>query len=345
MKTFLNTTLRNVFWFKKVHEQKELEVKPPFQRNPVWVTRQKSFLIDTILNGYPIPEIYMQEIINENSTASYIIVDGQQRIRAVLEFLEGDYEIDAKDSPIWADMTFEELSPEEKKRIYEYNFVIRILPEMEDNEIRTIFQRLNKNVVALNKQELRQATYWGPFITLMNKISDFKYWTKIDIFSQNDIRRMLDVEYVSELAIAILLGLQNKKQNLDKCYEIYEEEFEHEESVTETFNVVLSELLKILPDISETRWSKKSDFYSLFLVFAKNVNKLPLAKDEREKVRQLLLEFGNEIDEYTKSDVSKEIKFTENVTTYCAGIRATTDLGSRKRREEGLEKTLTLFQQ
>ena len=44
MENFLNTTLRNIAWFKNAYERKELEMKPPFQRNPVWVTRQKSFL-------------------------------------------------------------------------------------------------------------------------------------------------------------------------------------------------------------------------------------------------------------------------------------------------------------
>ena len=58
-KNYLNTTNRNIAWFKGAFDRNELDMKPPFQRNPVWVTRQKSFLMDTILNQYPIPEIYM----------------------------------------------------------------------------------------------------------------------------------------------------------------------------------------------------------------------------------------------------------------------------------------------
>jgi hypothetical protein len=110
--------------------------------------------------------------------------------------------------------------------------------------LRTIFQRLNKNVVSLNKQELRQATYWGPFLKAMNLVSDKEYWGKIDVFTPNDIRRMLDVEYISELAIFALHGFQNKKDNLDKYYEMYEEEFDREKELIETFDTVNSELLK-----------------------------------------------------------------------------------------------------
>jgi hypothetical protein len=359
VKNYLNTTLRNVFWFKKVNDNNELEMKPPFQRNPVWVTKQKSFLIDSILNGYPVPEIYMQEEIHGVSDVRYILVDGQQRIRAVLEYLEGKFKIDSKDSQKWGGKYFEDLEIDEKRKLLEYNFVVRILPIMDDDEIRTIFQRLNRNVVSLNKQELRQATYWGPFIKLMNDLANHPLWTKIDVFTQNDIRRMLDVEYVSELTIAYLHGLQNKKQSLDKYYQMYEETFEQEEEVRFVFDTVLTELIDILPNIDETRWSKKTDFYTLFLIFAKNKSKLPLDSEKKVIAREILTLFGKQIDESIKvvvpdsdedSDRDETTDYyltdfqttSENVKIYVSGIRASSDLGSRRRREESLEKELSV---
>jgi hypothetical protein len=337
MMNFLTTTVRNIAWFKGTFDRGELDMKPPFQRNPVWVTRQKSFLIDTILKSYPIPEIYMQETVDRSGEVKYIIVDGQQRTRAVLEYLEGKFSMDGKESPEFADMSFEDLSGEQKKTIFQYNFVIRMLPDVSDIELRTIFQRLNKNVVALNKQELRQATYWGPFIKSMNTISDKDYWGKVGLFTPNDIRRMLDVEFISELAIYDLHGFQNKKDNLDRYYELYEEEFEDEEKLCDTFDKVVGEILKILPEISNSRWSKKSDFYTLFGVFAKNKEQLPLSKDKRDTAKKRLLDFAMEIDYYVKTDKDKVIvKLTEATKEYVRGIRATTDLGSRKVRENGL---------
>jgi len=337
MNNFLTTTVRNVAWFKGTFDRGELDMKPPFQRNPVWVTKQKSYLIDTILNSYPIPEIYMQETVDAGGSVKYIIVDGQQRTRAVLEYLEGKFSMDGKESPEFADMDFEDLSGEQKKTIFQYNFVIRMLPDVSDIELRTIFQRLNKNVVALNKQELRQATYWGPFIKSMNVISDKEYWGKVNLFTPNDIRRMLDVEFISELAIYSLHNFQNKKDNLDKYYELYEEEFDDEEKLCDTFDKVLGEILKILPEIADTRWKKKSDFYSLFGIFSKNKEQLPLSKDKREVTRKRLLEFAKEIDNAVKTDKDKVVvKLKESTKEYIRGIRATTDLGSRKARENGL---------
>ena len=267
MATFLKTAPRSILWFKHVHERNELEMKPPFQRNPVWTEKQKSYLIDSILNEYPVPEIYMQEIVSEKGEVKYVIVDGQQRIRAVLEFVNNEFAIDPKDSPQWANLTFEELRPEEKKRIYEYDFVARYLPDIDDTQIRAIFGRLNRNNVILNAQELRQATYWGPFIKTMNEIAENENWAKLDIFTSNDIKRMLDVEFVSELTIAILNGHQNKKLTIEKYYQLYENEFSYRNYIKELFDVVLRELLTVMPS-DTNRWYKRTDFYSLFIVFA-----------------------------------------------------------------------------
>lgn len=341
MENFLNTTLRNVAWFKQAHERKELEMKPPFQRNPVWVTRQKSYLIDTILNKYPIPEIYMQEVTDENGNVRYIIIDGQQRIRSIIDFMSGNFPLDEKESPEFNGAYFDDLTPEQKKEFFKYNFVVRVLPDINEVELRAIFQRLNKNVVALNKQELRQATYSGTFIRLMNSISDKEVFGKIGLFTPNDVRRMLDVEYLSELTIAFLNGQQNKKDKLDTYYQIYEESFDEEGLVKDTYDSVLGEIIKILPDISQTRWSKKTDFYTLFSVFASHKDKLPLSKDKRSEAGVKLREFGNSINDRIKVKASDEDKsYSSSVNGYVSGMRATTDLSSRRARFKALDEEL-----
>lgn len=339
MENFLNTTLRNIAWFNQVRDNNELEVKPPFQRNPVWVNRQKSYLIDTILNKYPIPEIYMQETVDENGKAKYIIVDGQQRIRSVLDFISGLFSIDETDSPQFEGAYFKDLTAIQKKEFYQYNFVVRILPNISDKELRAIFQRLNKNVVALNKQELRQATYSGPFIKVMNQISDKEAFSKIGLFTPNDIRRMLDVEFVSELTIALLNGIQNKKDKLEYYYQIYEETDPNVLEIRENFDIILGEILKILPDIQKTRWRKKTDFYSLFLVFGNHIDDLPLDKEGRTCAMDLLIEFGENITKRMK--ISPDEKdFSEEVEKYAKGMRATSDYSSRVYRNEALEEVL-----
>ncbi|NLA20066.1 DUF262 domain-containing protein [Burkholderia cepacia] len=161
MQDYLNSTRRSISAFKKAADDNRLKLKPAFQRNPVWTDAQKSYLIDSILRGYPIPELYVQESTDAKGNEVFTIVDGQQRIRACLEFLEGSLSLTPDEAPDWADFTFDDLSDTDKQKLWGYNFIVRQLPDVGDNELRAIFRRLNRNVVALNQQELRHATYWG----------------------------------------------------------------------------------------------------------------------------------------------------------------------------------------
>ena len=279
---FLSTTSHNVAWFQKRYQANELELKAPFQRNPVWTKKQKAYLIDTILRGYPIPELYMQEFSDAEGNDVYIVVDGQQRVRACVEFLSGEFGLDSEDSPDYGDLYFDDLSGEQKKAIYNYSLVVRVLPEMPEIQLRSIFQRLNRHVVSLNRQELRHATYWGEFISCVEKLADDERWTSISVFTPNDVRRMLDIEFISELVVGHLHGVQNKKESLDDWYESYEQEFEQRRDVEKVFSATLAELHGILPDIAETRWRKKSDFYTLFLVLAERAKQFPFSRDTRD---------------------------------------------------------------
>lgn len=342
MGNIIQTTHRDIAWFKQAHDLNQLQMKPTFQRNLVWTTKQKSFLIDSILNNYPVPEIYMQDIIYEDGKKEFVVVDGQQRITTCLEFINNDFVMDAKDSPTYANLTFDEITPELKKRIYGYLFVVRLLPEMSDVELREIFSRLNRNNVVLNQQELRQATYWGQFINTMNEIASNDIWRELGIFSSNDVKRMLDIEFISELTIAVIHGVQNKKLTLDKYYELYEDEFPQKEDTKYIFDLVNREFLQILPNFSRTRWSKKTDFYSLFVVFANHKDSLPLSETKRTQANEKLNTLANQIDNFVATEKMEEDlgKFSVPIIQYANSIRASSDLGARKRREDSLETLL-----
>jgi len=343
---YLNSTQHSVSWFNKTHGAGELELNPPFQRNPVWTDKQKSYLIDTILNGYPIPELYMQEYSSADGRERHVVVDGQQRIRACLEFIEGKFELTETDTEAWRGLSFDDLLENQKKTVFGYNFQVRLLPEMPEIELRAMFSRLNRNVVALNAQELRHATYWGPFIKTMEKLADEDAWTAFGLFTPNDVRRMLDVEYVSELAVALLHGLQNKKDSLEKWYGAYEENFDEQPEVETTFLKVTGEIAQLLPDIRNTRWRKKSDFYSLFLYLADLRRQLPLSSDQRKLVADQLRRFGEEVTTLLKdgNDLEageRERAGNEHERSYALNVsRAASDLQSRKRRGEALAGVL-----
>lgn len=337
---FLNQTTHNVSWFSKRHQAGELQIKAPFQRNPVWSDKQKSYLIDTILNGFPVPELYLQEFTDAQGNDRYVVVDGQQRLRACFEFIGDGFAMDGEDSPDFADMKFSELSEDQKKAIYGYNFVVRVLPEMDDAMLRAMFQRINRNTVALNRQELRHATFWGEFIQCVEGLSDLEYWSALGVFSPNDVRRMLDVEFVSELAVAMLHGPQNKKEQLDDWYKAYEKEFPQRKTMEGVFLKCLGELVAILPDCELTRWRKKSDFYSLFLAFAERAPGMPFASDERARLREKLVEFASAVDRLISNPDAAGV--LPHIKAYAIAVeRAATDLSNRKERHAVIDRLIT----
>ena len=69
----------------------ELILQPSFQRKLVWNLKHKESFIDTILNGYPFPEIYIAQsgIDIQTFQAKQVVVDGQQRLSTILNYLEG----------------------------------------------------------------------------------------------------------------------------------------------------------------------------------------------------------------------------------------------------------------
>ncbi|MGD0887200.1 MAG: DUF262 domain-containing protein [Thermodesulfovibrionales bacterium] len=332
MQNYLNSTTHNVAWFAKRHKDSELELKAPFQRNPVWAPKQRSYLIDSILRGFPIPELYMQEFTDAEGHDRYVVVDGQQRLRACLEFLEGRLTLDPDDSPDFADMSFNDLLDDQKKQVYNYNFVVRVLPDMPEPDLRAMFQRLNRNVVALNGQELRHATYWGEFISSVEKLASDERWSMCGIFTPNDIRRMLDVEFISEVVVALLHGLQNKKETLDDWYQAYEREYPQKNSIEAIVPIVLGELLGIMPELEKTRWRKKSDFYSLFVALAQHAGLMPFSRDARTEIRKRLLAFASQVDTFLGDPDTPDIP--EGAKKYAIAVeRAASDLANRRERE------------
>ena len=342
MQRYTKTTSRTVAWLKGVSDSQRLVLAPPFQRNPVWTEKQQSALIETILLEYPIPELYMQDVVDVTGDEEHIVVDGQQRVRAVLDYINGEFDI-TDDISRWAGVGFDDLSIDEKRRIFEYDFVVRMLPQMDDEQIRSIFQRINRTNVALNAQELRHATYWGPFIKSIEAISDLEFWDIAGIFTANDRRRMLDAEFISEISIAYLNGLQNKKSKLEEYYRIYEQDFTEARGLRRVFDTVLGEIEAVLPDIRKTRWKKKSDFYTLFLVIAAVPELLPMTAVGRKTLRGSLIAFDQAVTHQIagRSETLDLLFRPETVAKYASNVeRAASDLSSRRGRRDALNEAL-----
>ncbi|WP_158224436.1 MULTISPECIES: DUF262 domain-containing protein [Amycolatopsis] len=334
---FLDATQYSVAWFWKRLQADELDMSPPYQRNPVWQVQQKAFLIDSIIHGFPVPEIYLQTSISAEGDEIHTIVDGQQRIRACMEFIDGQYPLgDA--TPELEGLYFDDLDDEVRARIFRYKFVIRSLPHLSETEVREIFGRLNRNNFALNKQELRHSTYWGGFISAMEEFAQDPFWIKSGLFTSNDVRRMLDIEYISEIVIAGLYGLQNKKTRLDYFYATYESEFPDYEHARQIFDKVIAQVLVLLEWPNTTRWGRKVDFYTLFAELWRINERLPLNRKYIGSTRKRLIQLSDGVSRTLSLETLEDAEEDPAFIMYARGVRNSSDLGSRRLRSYALRQ-------
>jgi len=153
---------------------------------------------------------------------------------------------------------------------------------------------------------------------------------------------MLDTEFISELAVAVLNGLQNKKKQLEEFYQQYETSFDDAERVRSLFLQVLGEIAQLLPNIAKTRWKKKSDFYTLFVTLAQCQGQFPLSAEKRDLASRQLVDFGGAVDTAIRAEREEGVAIPPRVEEYVRYVeRAASDLGNRQQRERILKDVLT----
>ena len=305
-----------VSWLKDRYNEANLTIRPPYQRRPVWGLRQKVKLIESILLRLPIPELFIDETTDDEGKTRFAIIDGQQRTRAVLQFmgldrdpLEEDYNDFAldtleSDSP-YKDKTFKDLSSTERKRFFSYKFSIRTLYNPSDLEVRDTFKRINQYLTKLNDQELRNATYSGPFVSLVETLANNQFWNDQGFFRTSHIRRMKDLQYVSELVIGVVAGPQGGSTKIvDEYYsnfEDYKDEIPNEDDIKEQYEKALGTIEVIFPDLKKAgRFKNLADFYSLFVAIAalnREDVEFPDSGRGLGALREALLEFSHEVDQ------------------------------------------------
>jgi hypothetical protein len=338
------STEQTVAWFKDRYAEGTLFLKPPYQRNPVWMARQKCYLVESILKQLPIPEVFVQRVTDEEGTTRYAVVDGQQRIRALLQFVGADdtsdqqefdkFSLDKLDttSP-WYEYAFSDLQPEHKRRFYGYEIAVRYLNSDDDDEMKEMFTRLNRYTSPLKPQELRNATYAGPFAALANKLAEdhSDFLAENRIVTVGAIRRMADVELMAELVIGILHGPQaGNAGTIDEYYQEYEDfedEFPSQRRAVKRFEDTLASVQRIFADLRSVRWGNKSDFYSLFVAVAHTLPLGPISDHRAAILRGALSEFALEVDERLADDA---VPASRDVSTYVRNVQRAPNEKSRR---------------
>ena len=254
-------------WFLDLNSAKRLDLDPPYQRRSVWNLEFRKFFIDSIIRNYPTQAIFIDTTLDPDHPTTYKILDGKQRLTSLIMFTDNEFPTPESLSDLGLDDTYySDLPREVKTQILRYLFTVETVTNANAAELNQAFDRLNRNVIRLNKQELRHAQYAGAFITKMEKLSDEPFWEDIGLVTPARRRRMLDVEYISELYVVAALGIQDGKDYLDLIYSTWDEEIDNERQADARFRHARQflEVVNVEYPLSQTRFSNIADFYSVW---------------------------------------------------------------------------------
>lgn len=132
---------------EKLETQRSKISFPEYQREKrLWSEEKKSLLIDSILRDIDIPKLYF----NLTSDGNYEVVDGQQRLWAIWDFLDNLYPYAHGETPI----KFTALNPEQAERIKKYMLQITVLQNADDEYLRRLFVRLQLGLLLITGEKL-----------------------------------------------------------------------------------------------------------------------------------------------------------------------------------------------
>lgn len=180
---------------KGVFNAKNYQLTPKYQRRITWDTKKRSKLIESFIMNVPVPPVF----VYETEFNQYQVMDGLQRITAIIDFYSDKYELE--ELVQWPELNgrrYSQLPQKIKEGIDRRQLsVITLLKESSKNSSqeeemkKMVFERLNTGGVTLEDQEIRNALYGGPFNDLCIELSKNNSFRKLWVIT-SDLQDDLD---------------------------------------------------------------------------------------------------------------------------------------------------------
>lgn len=306
-------------------KSKRLILSPYFQRNLVWRELHKVDFIKTILMGLPFPQIFIAKgsIDLETMTTTSCIVDGQQRMSTIVEYVSSRLAVDGR--------FFSDLDPVVREAVLKYQVpIIDLDISNESPEIKEIFKRLNRTYYSLNTIEKLSTEYASSEFMLLAKHltgevdfidedeesanplmvdptipREFIAWSKDNrpdsfkrlfvegpIFTPYELSRQTHLMYSLNLLATKLGGIYARNELATRYLDEYKEVVEGKDGILSSFECAADFILKMNID-EGSYWFNKANMFSLFAYFSCHEDLLVDANVCR--FRDALLEFERNV--------------------------------------------------
>lgn len=283
----------------------QLKVNPDYQRKLVWKRAHKENFIDTILKNYPFPEIYLAPGVLDQEELILIdeIVDGQQRLTTIRDYIEATdvFALASRSVP-----RFSDLAVDARKRFLNYEVSVRYLKDVTPEQVREIFQRINKTDYSLNSAE-RLHAQWGDseficfskqliepdfdpenvlYIILPKERKEFVDFFRGEedseggIFSETDLSRMYALQYIMTL-VATLESQEYfaRYERLKSYIETNNESFDGGPDLKDRLLAAIR-FIRTIPIPRTSRWYNKANLFTMII----ELDKVDLASVDPEKL-------------------------------------------------------------
>ncbi len=346
-----------------IRRQKDgcLNLNPGFQRNSVWRPSDRSKLIKSILDGDPIPTIFLYKNF-ERGRWVYHVLDGKQRLESVLMFLsvrpfhrrhdrlEVKYQF-AKDEHPYKKL-WEHVPRKQRSEFLGYKVPV-VEVEVEEGglgPITELFVRLNSLGKPLTGQEKRHAFVKNiPFLHCAQSLAE-KHGVvlkRMGVITDADRARMQDVELCSEVLLALQLGgPQHKKKVLDKAMKRPADDKGYFAESAKRFGTALGHMQRLFPGFNEAlRYHQRADWYSLMLVLDGLVHDegAVFTKSACAQAGAVLKRFALKVDDFASrhKEVAVTASGNKEARAYFVSVQAGTDaLSNRMKRAKILKGLL-----
>lgn len=307
-------------------DEKKLIMSPYFQRNLVWREVHKRDFVETILLGLPFPQIFIAqgEIDVETMRSQACIVDGQQRMNAITEYVRGNLSVQGE--------KFSDLDTQRREDFLRYQVpVIDLEIKASDPQIIEIFQRLNRTFYALSAIEKMSTEFATVDLMLIAKFAcglievdpsdqeddgdylgtyplqppEFIDWArekkidsfqalvlKRDIFTAQELARVVHLMHTLNLLSTIASGFFNRNDRTREFLEKGDSNFDGRDELLSRLNRASKFILSL--DIPfESMWWSKSNSFSLMVICAWHI--FELEDRQPHDVARRLIEFSQDL--------------------------------------------------
>lgn len=291
----------------KLYKRRDRYEIPDWQREEVWDLARKQLLIDSILRGWRLPKFYFVK----TSDQSYDVVDGQQRLSAIFEFLDGELPLSDDSTKIFGGPTYAELAPDVSDTVDDFELDFDEITDASDTDLMEFFQRLQSGL-QLNSSEKLNA--------IPSKLKSFCKKSSSHDFFKNKVsfgdKRYAHFDVVTKVATIEIEGF-----GAGLRYEDVRAAFEANASFSETsatakrIKSALDFLSASTPDGSKIfrNRSVTQSFVNLVCAFSDSGALLGKEADFRSFAQAFVSGLASEVDKGHKATDADYLKFQKSI--------------------------------